>query len=237
MRAWQAAESLKERTVRCPSREAAEQDSPARKCRVGGSETNRVPQGRHPSARTTQVLMATATISKRTSLHTQKQPAPGRFGVYGGRYVPETLMAALEELEREYEKAKRDREIPATPRPTAEDIRRPPHAAILRQPPDRKTWRRENLSQARRPAPHRRAQDQQLPRPSAAGRTHGQAPHHRRNRRRPARRRHGHRLRAASASSAWSTWAPKTCAARNSTSSACGCWARRFAASIPARAR
>ena len=33
---------------------------------------------------------------------------PGRFGVYGGRYVPETLMAALEELERAYEKAKRD---------------------------------------------------------------------------------------------------------------------------------
>ena len=33
---------------------------------------------------------------------------PGRFGLYGGRYVPETLMAALEELEREYAKAKRD---------------------------------------------------------------------------------------------------------------------------------
>ena len=33
---------------------------------------------------------------------------PGRFGPYGGRYVPETLMAALQELEREYEKAKRD---------------------------------------------------------------------------------------------------------------------------------
>jgi tryptophan synthase beta chain len=32
----------------------------------------------------------------------------GRFGAYGGRYVPETLMAALDELEREYEKAKRD---------------------------------------------------------------------------------------------------------------------------------
>ena len=38
---------------------------------------------------------------------------PGRFGVYGGRYVPETLMAALEELEREYEKAKRDRSFQA----------------------------------------------------------------------------------------------------------------------------
>jgi len=35
-------------------------------------------------------------------------PVPGRFGPYGGRYVPETLMAALEELEREYAKAKRD---------------------------------------------------------------------------------------------------------------------------------
>jgi tryptophan synthase beta chain len=44
--------------------------------------------------------MATATITKR------KQP--GRFGVYGGRYVPETLMAALEELERAYDNAKRD---------------------------------------------------------------------------------------------------------------------------------
>ncbi len=38
-------------------------------------------------------------------------PSPGRFGPYGGRYVPETLMAALEELEHEYEKAKRDRKF------------------------------------------------------------------------------------------------------------------------------
>jgi tryptophan synthase beta chain len=33
---------------------------------------------------------------------------PGRFGVYGGRYVPETLVAALDELEREYNLAKVD---------------------------------------------------------------------------------------------------------------------------------
>jgi tryptophan synthase beta chain len=32
----------------------------------------------------------------------------GRFGVYGGRYVPETLMAALMELEREYDLARAD---------------------------------------------------------------------------------------------------------------------------------
>ena len=35
-------------------------------------------------------------------------PRPGRFGVYGGRYVPETLVAALDELEREYSAAKSD---------------------------------------------------------------------------------------------------------------------------------
>src|SRR5580693_5378876 len=33
---------------------------------------------------------------------------PGRFGVYGGRYVPETLMAALLELEHAYDEAKAD---------------------------------------------------------------------------------------------------------------------------------
>ena len=34
--------------------------------------------------------------------------APGRFGPYGGRYVPETLMVPLFELERAYESAKTD---------------------------------------------------------------------------------------------------------------------------------
>jgi len=40
---------------------------------------------------------------------TQRRASAGRFGTYGGRYVPETLVAALDELERHYEKAKRDR--------------------------------------------------------------------------------------------------------------------------------
>ncbi len=44
---------------------------------------------------------------------TQIKAVPGRFGLYGGRYVPETLMTALEELEREYEKAKRDKKFTA----------------------------------------------------------------------------------------------------------------------------
>ncbi len=64
--------------------------------------------------------MATAKIHPRPavrrsaakSLHVVALPrksSAGRFGVYGGRYVPETLMAALDELERHYEKAKKDR--------------------------------------------------------------------------------------------------------------------------------
>ena len=42
-----------------------------------------------------------------------KQPSvravPGRFGSYGGRYVPETLMAALQELEAAYATARKDK--------------------------------------------------------------------------------------------------------------------------------
>src|SRR6202158_2090134 len=51
--------------------------------------------------------MATATVTKKAKAPAGK--SVGRFGVYGGRYVPETLMAALDELERHYETAKRDR--------------------------------------------------------------------------------------------------------------------------------
>ena len=33
---------------------------------------------------------------------------PGRFGAYGGRYVPETLIRALDQLSSEYERALAD---------------------------------------------------------------------------------------------------------------------------------
>jgi tryptophan synthase beta chain len=62
------------------------------------------------------LTMATATVTKKARNQIsgklpRKAATAGRFGVYGGRYVPETLMAALDELEREYEKAKRDRKF------------------------------------------------------------------------------------------------------------------------------
>src|SRR5213594_2106410 len=37
--------------------------------------------------------------------------ALGHFGPYGGRYVPETLMHPLQELEEEYERARKDPEF------------------------------------------------------------------------------------------------------------------------------
>ena len=46
--------------------------------------------------------MSTATLPIETT------KIPGRFGAYGGRYVPETLMAALEELDLAYAAAQAD---------------------------------------------------------------------------------------------------------------------------------
>ncbi len=41
--------------------------------------------------------------------HAHTAPQRGRFGPYGGQFVPETVMAALDELERAYASARRDR--------------------------------------------------------------------------------------------------------------------------------
>src|SRR5579863_965987 len=51
--------------------------------------------------------MATATVTKAN--RSNQPPAKRSYAIYGERFVPETLMAALEELEHEYEKAKRNR--------------------------------------------------------------------------------------------------------------------------------
>ena len=105
-------------------------------------------------------------------------------------------MAALQELEAAYARRKKDKILPRRVPPPAGRLRRPPHAAVSRRAAHQGTWRREDLPEARRPAAHRRAQDQQLHRTGAAGAPHGQASHHRRDRRRPARRRHRHGVRA-----------------------------------------
>ena len=89
----------------------------------------------------------------------------------------------------------RRRRLPGRARRPAARLRRAPVAAVPRPPPQRGR-RPAPVPQARGPQPHRRAQDQQRHRPGAAGPAHGQAAHHRRDRRGPARRRHRDRLRA-----------------------------------------
>jgi tryptophan synthase beta chain len=68
---------------------------------VRGSHPSKTAKGGAPS------INRDAHVSK-TPRKLALVPRPGRFGPWGGRYVPETLMAALDELEREYERAQKD---------------------------------------------------------------------------------------------------------------------------------
>src|SRR3989441_707611 len=73
-------------------------DSPIPRDRGAVNSAFRIPHSAFWAAGTSEVRLASDARSR----------DPGRFGPYGGRYVPETLMAALEELDRVHEAAKRD---------------------------------------------------------------------------------------------------------------------------------
>ena len=124
----------------------------------------------------------------------------GHFGIYGGRFVAETLMPLILELEKAYADAKADpafkREMDGhlthyvgRPSPLYFAERLTEHFARLPRAA-------QNLFQARGPQPHRRAQGEQRARPDHAGAPHGQDAHHRRDRRRHARRRDRDAVRA-----------------------------------------
>jgi tryptophan synthase beta chain len=55
--------------------------------------------------------MSTAFSAASLPMSEQLPDAAGRFGAFGGRYVPETLVFALQELEREYASARQDRQF------------------------------------------------------------------------------------------------------------------------------
>ncbi len=118
--------------------------------------------------------------------------AHGYFGPYGGMFVPETLMSPLRDLADEYERARRDPAFQSELAALLKDFAGRPTPLYFAERLTAKARRRENLFQARGPPPHRRAQDQQRARPDSARPADGQETHHRRNRRGPARRRHGH---------------------------------------------
>ena len=119
-----------------------------------------------------------------------------RFGPYGGRFVPESLIPALEELTRAYEEARADEAFQAElARLLADYAGRPTplyHAARLSERCGAAIYlKREDLCHT---GAHKinNVLGQAL-----LARAHGQAPRDRRDRRRPARRGHGHRLRPA----------------------------------------
>ena len=70
------------------------------------------------------------------------------FGAYGGRYVPETLIPALDELDRGLGVRARRRRVPRRARPPRPDVRRPSdaaHAAERFAPEKRLYLKREDL--------------------------------------------------------------------------------------------
>ncbi len=121
-----------------------------------------------------------------------------RFGPYGGQYVPETLIPALEELEAAWVAARDDAGYRAELNALLNDyVGRPSPlylATRLSEEAGHAVYlKREDLNHTGR------AQDQQRARPDAAGQADGQDAHHRRDRRGLARRRDGHGVRAARA--------------------------------------
>ena len=87
--------------------------------------------------------------------------------------------------------------VPRRTRPPATGLHRPALAAVRGDPDERARRGSAAVPQARGSQPHRLAQDQQRARAGVACQADGQDPHHRRDRRRPARRRDRDRVRAA----------------------------------------
>ena len=68
------------------------------------------------------------------AMSTRRDPdARGYFGEFGGRFVPETLVAPVEELERAYLAARDDPAFRGRARSAAEALRRAADAALRSQ--------------------------------------------------------------------------------------------------------
>jgi hypothetical protein len=125
--------------------------------------------------------------------------ARGYFGAYGGRFVPETLLGPLEELEQAFRNIGGIRFSPGTERVSAQKLCRSAHALVFCQKFVGTVGRAANLFETGRFVPHGRPQSKQHLGPMSAGETVGKKEGDRRNRRRPARGGDGHGLRVVGA--------------------------------------
>ncbi len=117
--------------------------------------------------------------------------ARGYYGAYGGRFVPETLVAPGRGARARVLRGSRGRDLPRHARRAAARLRGTPHAAVRSPPAFRVARWRARLSQARGPRAHGGAQNQQRARAGAARQADGKAARDRRDRRGTARRRDG----------------------------------------------
>ena len=93
----------------------------------------------------------------------------GHFGMFGGRFVAETLMPLILDLEKAYAEAKADAGVPRRDGRLSQGLCRPAVAAVFRRAAVAASRRRENLFEARGAESHRLAQDEQRARPDPAG--------------------------------------------------------------------
>ena len=91
---------------------------------------------------------------------TQLPDQLGHFGIFGGRYVPEILIPALDELAEAYNRYKNDDDFTRELNYYLREYARPPHPTLLCRAAHEPARRGQDLSQARGPLPHRRAQAQ-----------------------------------------------------------------------------
>ena len=134
----------------------------------------------------------------------------GRFGPYGGRYVPETLIPALEELAEAYRAAQEDPAFWEELAGLFQGLRGAPLSPLSGPGVGGGGRHRSSLSEEGGPESHRSPQDQQHSGAGSPGSAHGESPDHRRNGGRPARGSHRHRLLPSLAWTAWSTWGRRT---------------------------
>jgi len=102
----------------------------------------------------TTVRAAIVDPPKQSIKDVQRPDASGRYGAYGGKYVPETLIPALQELEKEYAALATDEAFQVRISPPSRASRtseRPQHHL----PPVDSTRRRAPRGRARAPRRHR----------------------------------------------------------------------------------
>ena len=120
----------------------------------------------------------------------------GHFGNFGGRFVAETLMPLILDLEKAYAAAKADPAFQAEMNGYLTHYVGRPSPLYFAERLTEHLGGAKIYLQARGAQSYRLAQGQQCARPDHGGASHGQEAHHRRDRRRPARRRHRHPVRA-----------------------------------------